>query len=251
MSYPWEAPARMTAWEERAAQEAQPNWQDFEEGHAFNSDPEPAEAGRGLVKYLLELHLSGKLKANQLCTIAWWAGKAGASGDCSPLGMAPGKASGGYHRHVDRFLGHLDTKWLYEIDVPGHDRHEVARASQRIFVGNAHEMLAEEFKESPDLLSFKLKELQATNVLPPSYFENPIVQRFQHEDIPIFLLSVYLDGVSYTKRDSVLNLTVQNLVSGRRHVLMVLQRSRICRCGCAGWCSMFPVWYWLKWCLDA
>jgi hypothetical protein len=251
MAYPWEQPERVAAWEQGGGDgNRETGWEDFSDDDHINPDPDKDEAGKGLVEVLLDLHLSGKLKANQTCIIAWWAHKAGAFGDCSALGMGPGKASGGYQRHLDSFLGHIDPTETYEIKVPGHDKYDIGRATQTICVANPHERLMEEFTETPDL-SFRLAELRDAKLLPDSYYQNPIVLQHQAEGIPVFPLSVYLDGVSYSNRDAVLNLTVQNLVSGKRHVLMVLQRSRVCRCGCRSWCTLYPVWLWLCWSLQA
>ena len=40
---------------------------------------------------------------------------------------------------------------------------------------------------------------------------------------------------------------VYNLVSGRRHLAAVLRKSYICKCGCKGWCRIFPIVDMLHW----
>ena len=60
-----------------------------------------------------------------------------------------------------------------------------------------------------------------------------------------------MDGVSFIKHDGVLAFTVYNLVTNLRHLCVVLRKSWMCRCGCAGWCSVFMVLRYLAWALNA
>ena len=66
-----------------------------------------------------------------------------------------------------------------------------------------------------------------------------------------FPLALYLDGVPYTKLDGVIGFWIYNLVTNVRHLLGVIRKSKICRCGCRGWCSFFPVFLFLNWSLRA
>ena len=38
-----------------------------------------------------------------------------------------------------------------------------------------------------------------------------------------------------------------NLVSRKRHLLLSIRRLMFCRCGCRGWCSLFPLFTALAW----
>ena len=42
-----------------------------------------------------------------------------------------------------------------------------------------------------------------------------------------------------------------NLVTGRRHVMGVLRKHVCCRCGCKGWCSLYPLLSFVRWSIDA
>jgi len=44
---------------------------------------------------------------------------------------------------------------------------------------------------------------------------------------------------------------VYNIISGRRHLVCVLRKSMMCRCGCAGWCSVWPILRFIRWSLAA
>ena len=61
------------------------------------------EAEEELVNLLLDQNRRGKLTAKDLCTLAWWAGKAGLQ-QVGELGMNPQSGSGNFRRHLDRFL---------------------------------------------------------------------------------------------------------------------------------------------------
>ena len=61
-------------------------------------------------------------------------------------------------------------------------------------------------------------------------------------------LAFYLDGAQYTKTGStVLVFVVCNLASGSRHLVAVLKKKDMCRCGCRGWCSVRPIMQFLHW----
>lgn len=64
-------------------------------------------------------------------------------------------------------------------------------------------------------------------------------------------LALYLDGVPMTKRDGVLGIWMYNLVSMKRHLVAVLRKSSMCKCGCHGWDSLHAVWCFVHWSLRA
>ena len=71
---------------------------------------------------------------------------------------------------------------------------------------------------------------------------------------PCFPVALYMDGVRFTKSimpghmDSLLNITVCNLATQTRHFTGMLRKSEFCRCGCLGWCTLYPLWAFLAWC---
>ena len=60
------------------------------------------------------------------------------------------------------------------------------------------------------------------------------------EDHWPFPIALYFDAMPYIKRDGVLAVVVVNILSGVRHLVGVLRKSTFCRCGCRGWCSIWP-----------
>jgi hypothetical protein len=83
---------------------------------------------------------------------------------------------------------------------------------------------------------------------PPLYYNNPIVKQ---SETPVVPLALYLDGVPSTKRDGILGFWLYSLVTFKRHLICVLRKSQLCRCGCKGWCSLHAVWAFLIWSLRA
>ena len=66
---------------------------------------------------------------------------------------------------------------------------------------------------------------------------------------------MYVDAVRYTRTqpgrtDSVIAWWMYNLVSGKRHIIFLMRKAELCRCGCAGWCSYFAVWTFIRWSVE-
>jgi len=110
----------------------------------------------------------------------------------------------------------------------------------------AQEALREDF-QGPTY-AHKLREAINEGLLPPNYDAHPIVQR--HSGSLVAPIAVYMDALPYSLVDSVLGVWLINLVTGARHVLLVLRKKMVCSCGCRGWCTYYPILLWLRWCLE-
>ena len=89
---------------------------------------------------------------------------------------------------------------------------------------------------------------------PRSYLKHPVVKK--HEGAkPVVPLAVFLDGVQQATRDSMLVISMTNLLSQKKHILCILRKRLLCglkaSCGCKGWCFLWPVWKFLHWSLQA
>ena len=97
--------------------------------------------------------------------------------------------------------------------------------------------------------AFWEKVQTCTAGLPPAYSQHPVVQRsLPHTAIP---LALFVDGVQFATRDTILGIFVVNVATKVRHLVCTLRNSRMCRCGCGGWCSLWPVFNWITWSLKA
>ena len=85
-----------------------------------------------------------------------------------------------------------------------------------------------------------------------AYLHHPVVQQSIAEDgPPVFPACLYIDGLVYTKKDSVIAFYAFNLITQVRHLVAVLRKSTLCTCGCRGWCSLFPIMQLLAWSFQA
>ena len=112
----------------------------------------------------------------------------------------------------------------------------------------AHELLAQELAENPQILR-DLRESVERGDWPPSYTEHPVVRSAPAGTV--LPLAVYLDGVPFSKSDGFLAFWVYNLLTMRRHLVAVLRKSFACTCGCKRWCSLHPIFSFLHWTLAA
>ena len=65
-------------------------------------------------------------------------------------------------------------------------------------------------------------------------------------------LALFLDGVRYTsmiagRAGTVLGFCLTNLVTEKRYWVGGVRSGDTCRCGCRGWCTLFPLLNSLKW----
>ena len=226
----------------------------FEDSEAETSESEIEEdqdkvkndASEELVEYLLRLQVRGKIHANDFCVISHWAARAGAVGETlKKAALPPGKASGSYSRHLSRALKLSYPVELYELKCPGHERREIGRVEITILCLPLQELLAKELEDDPAATAKALEE----KPLPPNYKDHKVV--VSHPDKAVWPLAIYMDGVAVTKRDGLLVVTVRNLATQQRWLVLAVKRSHMCKCGCRGWCTLCSLMRWLRWCLDS
>ena len=246
---------QVRSWETRASFEGRdadgpPNRDGFWESEREPMDPLEAtgdEAGALLCQFLLDMHLSGNLSAKSLCVICWFASRAGASGaDVASDAYRQNAQSGHFQRHLDTCLGinmRHELSWRYRVHLPSSHKHDLSRTSHETLVTCPHEAMATEVSKDPSIL-----ERVSTTHWPHLYWQNPIVRDSAEPVIP---MALYLDGVPTTNRDGALGFWMYNLITLKRTLVAVLRKSYLCACGCSGWCSLHPIWVFLRWSLEA
>ena len=213
----------------------------------FNSENESEEEedpGQELFSYLLSEHSAGKMTAKQVCIISWWAAKAGVAA-LKPIAKSPAtKGSGDFKRTLDKYL-QQDLPDSYSVPVSAYSRASAERMTWQLQCVLPHEMLQRDL----DKLDMKtaMKQWEA----PPNWQDHPVVKEAASdlEPVPIVPLSLFIDGVSYAKRDSLLVISLTNLLSKSKFVVAILRKRMLCKCGCFGWCTLHGVFVWLKWAL--
>lgn len=211
-------------------------------------DPVSAEdAGEFLVQFLLGLLYTNNISARSLCVICYWAHLAGAKGPVGEYAEKPDSSSGHFQRRVDRVTGIKLSemcKAMYRVPTPQHAKYDMCRTVHPMPVGVPHEELAKEFAEDP---------FAATGPSEPEWTESfkthPVVRR--HPNELVMPLGLYLDGISFTNRDSLLGIFIYSLHTMKRHLVAILRRSHFCKCGCRGWCTLYPVLSMIHWSLCA
>jgi hypothetical protein len=243
-------------WEESGGEPGQqggPAWQssvgDVGEADDANAAAQLA-AGHEFAELLIQLNVEGKLSAKDTCLLSYWASRAGAQGPVADLAYRPTGAtrvsSGHYQRHLDKKAGlRGNTEDFYNILVPGHTKHSGARSVHTVKVYPPHERLHKEAVENPALLA-EARAQEAT--WPPSFKAHKVVRGAPAGGPPVIPLAFYLDGAQYTKAGAtVLVFVVCNIASGSRHLVAVLKKKDMCRCGCRGWRSVRPIMQFLHW----
>lgn len=239
-AHSWEIPDH--TWDERAPD-------DGSEDDAEAWEPSAEACGEELFDMVVALKQRGALSAKQACCLAYFAAGAGCPGPISKLAMRPDSPSGHFSRHFDRALacdsGRVD---LYSFDVPGHNRSEAARASIEVAAIPVQEHLAAVALANPELLS-TLQQKVESRALPPCYYSHPVVQDAHAAGEQCLPLALYVDSTPFARQDSVVGVFVYDLITNVRCLLTCLRKSELCKCGCGGWDSMFPVWLFAEWCL--
>ena len=69
--------------------------------------------------------------------------------------------------------------------------------------------------------------------------------------LPPSPIGLFPDGVPFQKRGSLVAVWFFNLLTGVRHLAVVLKKEQFCSCGCRAWCTFFAVFDYLRWAFDA
>ena len=241
-SYSWEDPSR----EWRFQRPVPPDGGDSESSED-DSEPTAKEAGEYMVQFLLELLYTNNLSARSLCVICYWASLSGAQGFVSDYKLKPDSPSGHFQRKVDKVTG-IDLRSaasdMYKIAVPQHSKYDLSRSSHDMVINVPHEQFVNEVCADPHAASGPLDPewTQACH-------EHAVVRA--NPGNVVMPYAFYLDGISFTKNDSLLGMFVYSLYTFKRHLCMVFRRSNMCKCGCRGWCTLFPAFVVLHWSFSA
>ena len=143
----------------------------------------------------------------------------------------PGASTGNYAQHLKRALG-LDheTESLYTVRMPAQDKYDQNHTVMDLSFVPAHEALHREFQGQPEL-AFAIDAVAGSAEWTPTYYAHPVAAV---SDCFVAPLALYLDAFPSIKEDAILVITMYNLLTMRSHLLAVLVRSKMCRCGCKG-----------------
>eukprot|EP00959_Pyramimonas_sp_CCMP1952_P438681 9184070-Pyramimonas_sp.AAC.1 len=203
---------------------------------------------------LLVQFASGALTAKTVCTMAYHAVKGGIDhAGLSSYALPPGQQTGKYSQHLKKHLPLQSTApELNALQLPMNIRNR--RVSKKVVCTPLHEALEAELDRLED---------RGGHVEPPPQNEWSTTFR-RHprrvvagDDRKVYPVALYLDGIKFTrsigpgKADSAMLITGYNLMTYKRHVLYVLSKREMCRCGCRGWDTLWGCFNHLRWSLSA
>ena len=208
------------------------------------------EMGEALAEMLMRIKYQHRpLYAKDVCILAYLAHGAGATGPVEKLRFRPDAPSGHFQRHLDSVLAVPGaSEFTQPVEMPVHAGWgDGARIMERRPMVPFHEELSKQLADDPRIFD-KLASMHELKKLPPSYYDSPVVIKYGRRTFPFVL---YLDGIVFAKRDSLLGFFVYNLVTGKRICICVLRKSELCKCGCRGWCTLFVVFCHIRASIDA
>lgn len=243
--------ARRFSWEDRDY--ADPSEGEDAAEEVDSEDPDSlgeSDSALAFESMLVDLVLRGTLSAKGACCLAFWAGKGGLRREGASLGRKPGQTGGVYARHFDKITGLREGMKgdFYTLPVPSYERWSLGRSVQDVACALPHHVLAEEIFASPGFFEVARRTV-ATAPWAEVYAENTIVQA-RAEDF-VVPLGLFMDGVQYLQRGSMVGVWVINLINERRHLICCLKKNTLCKCGCKGWCSLSPMFTMLAWSFKA
>jgi hypothetical protein len=197
---------------------------------------------------MFELFHSRTLNARQFCTQMYYAGQAGIDA-VRKYGLAPGKHSGHYQRHIDHALGGSKVLEMYELMLPIHGKHSLSRSLFVLRLLVPHELIAETMSE-PSFRT-RLREVIENGDLPPVYHNHPVVLEWGRRHTLVAPYALYVDGVPYSVTDTVIGYWLVCLTTAKRYLFSIVRKHMLCECGCRGWCSHYQLHLYVHWTLLA
>ena len=159
-------------------------------------------------------------------------------GELQPYGLPPDtKGSGDFKRLLDRRAKSAmpDCYW---VSAPAYLRRMDPAAPDRVLAkGPCDCRLSYLMKYCRTSSRGRVLQRCCSNgTNAPNYDTHPVVREGRAANRPPAVpLSIFIDGVAYAKKDSLLVISLCNLLTDRRVVLAVLRKRLLCKCSCRGW----------------
>ena len=183
----------------------------------LDDEPTQQEAQEILYELLVDLKVRSKLSAKDVCILSYWIVLSGGGGDSlQKLAKAPGDVhTGHYSSKFDTATGvSLAHPNFAFVDMPIFNQGEGLRVIKQIQCLPPQLTLQDEISEV-DNFDEMLNEYVAD--LPPVYSNHAIVTK--HLPRVVMPLALYVDGVQYQTRHSLVGFWIVNMTTSRRHLL--------------------------------
>jgi len=215
-------------------------------------DPAAIQAGVLLFEYVIMLYSICKISCKDVLVLFYYCWKAGAKGkQFEEWAYAPGKPEGNYAKKFDRMMPHsrfLNT--FYALRAPACEKGK--RRSTVFKVVPPHTVLEREYLEQdrPQTSEQIAKLVEESSEWGDQYKNHPSVLSRLPDEAPPVPIAMYLDAIHYTRQHGaggaqiVLLFTIYNLLTMRRHLISVINKRHLCKCGCrSGMCTLFPIFF--------
>ncbi len=63
--------------------------------------------------------------------------------------------------------------------------------------------------------------------------------------------ALYMDGLPYSHVDSLVNVSITNVINKERYVFLVYRKRHFCKCGCRDWCTLYALYKYIEWSIRA
>ena len=207
-----------------------------------------------LYQFLMLVYAVCKISARDLCILFYWIEQCGLQGEWDGMGLAPGAQTGKYQQPLDKLLPNPRRDLpFYKIKTPLNNKDGDRVVVPKRFIP-AHSVLEQEMRERQPPTADAVQTIIDESLEWGHYYKtHPAVLARRDGDSLIYPVALYMDGVRYSRQvgpgrmQSVLLFTVYNLLTMRRHLLGIFHKSYLCKCGCRGFCSLYPFLLFLKW----
>ena len=237
-------------WDDGDSTSDAPPW---DGGEPHPSEGERQLAGERLVERWLLHYCEGKLTAKDVCINCWWASAAGAEGPFDKFKVKPEASSGNFQKKLDKAFAFVRS--MEPVSVPAPQFIKGERDVAPLLLVPPHEAFAAEYLQDGDLRDRLNDGLQGDPEWADAYNRHPAVAAAG--GCPVHPVALYVDGVRYTKAiglgrsDTFIGFFTYSLITAKRHLLGLVRKSRLCRCGCRGWCTLWTVFRFLRWSFGA
>ena len=211
---------------------------------ALDDVPEPpmplagSVEGKLLRQWVLRQYKVAKMTAEQVCTLSWFATKAGATG-LGDLQLDPSRRD--QAEHLRRVLEIRQQTSFYRAEVPMWNK-EVEQMHHVSFpFALPHESFVKQFELTRSAFDPALHD---GSRLSPLYRDHEVTRLKGPKACPVGYFS---DAVPHTNRDSFIAFYWSSIISGERFLICSLRKQDLCRCGCKGFCTLRSVMSVISW----
>ena len=203
-------------------------------------------AGANLLNLLLSWKAKGQIQYCDLAQACYFAGGAGTPGaDWQKYALPPGKQSGRYAQKLKDVLP--SPGWTYKALVPVMKTQVEERTSRWVELNAVWEEIADDIRKDPQIL-----QAARDRTWPRSYYRHSVVKEAQQQgrDLPLPFYT-FIDGVAYSvqaggRSYTITGMWVVSMTTGKHYYVGGMRSQESCRCGCRGWCSVYPLLLFLK-----